>query len=43
MDKVSSEDKTLMAVKAGHVGVVAGRSARQNFFPKLEAWLAARS
>lgn len=43
MDKVSSQDKTLLAVKAGHVGVVAGRSARQNFFPKLEAWLAARS
>jgi polyhydroxyalkanoate synthase len=43
MDKVSSTDKTLLGVKAGHVGVVAGRAARKNFFPKLEAWLAERS
>lgn len=43
MAKVASSDKTLMPVRAGHVGVVAGRSARANFFPKLDAWLAARS
>lgn len=43
VDLVSSSDKQSMAVKAGHVGVVAGRAARKNFFPKLDAWLAARS
>jgi polyhydroxyalkanoate synthase len=42
-DKVGTTDKTLLPVKAGHVGVVAGRSAKANFFPKLDAWLAARS
>lgn len=43
MDKVTMADKTLLPVKAGHVGVVAGRAARKNFFPKLDEWLAARS
>ncbi|MEB3223455.1 MAG: class III poly(R)-hydroxyalkanoic acid synthase subunit PhaC [Candidatus Sericytochromatia bacterium] len=43
MDHVTSTDKTLLPVKAGHVGVVAGRAARKTFFPKLEAWLAERS
>ncbi|MEB3198561.1 MAG: class III poly(R)-hydroxyalkanoic acid synthase subunit PhaC [Candidatus Sericytochromatia bacterium] len=43
MERVGSEDKTLLSVKAGHVGVVAGRAARKNFFPQLDAWLAARS
>jgi polyhydroxyalkanoate synthase len=43
VDRVGSTDKQTMAVKAGHVGVVAGRAARKNFFPRLDAWLAARS
>lgn len=43
MELVSSTDKQALAVKAGHVGVVAGRSAKRNFFPQLNEWLAARS
>lgn len=43
IEQVSSKDKTQLAVKAGHVGVVAGRSARKNFFPQLDGWLASRS
>jgi polyhydroxyalkanoate synthase len=40
---IGSTDKQEMVVRAGHVGVVAGRAAKQNFFPKLESWLSARS
>ena len=43
MDKVSSTDKQVLSLKAGHVGVVAGRSARKNFFPRLNEWLSQRS
>ncbi|HEY9724605.1 MAG TPA: class III poly(R)-hydroxyalkanoic acid synthase subunit PhaC [Oscillatoriaceae cyanobacterium] len=43
LELVSSTDKESLAIKAGHVGVVAGRSARKNFFPKLDAWLSKRS
>lgn len=43
LDLVSSPDKQSLPVKAGHVGVVAGRSAKQVFFPALDAWLAERS
>jgi polyhydroxyalkanoate synthase len=43
MDKVSSTDKTTLAIDAGHVGLVASRGARKKFFPKLDAWLSVRS
>ncbi|MNX79099.1 Poly-beta-hydroxybutyrate polymerase [compost metagenome] len=43
LSRVSSDDAEQLAIKAGHVGLVAGRSAKQKFFPKLDAWLAARS
>ena len=43
LDKVASQDKQQLPVRAGHVGVVAGRAAKRDFFPKLDAWLAARS
>jgi polyhydroxyalkanoate synthase len=43
MDLVGSDDKQALPVKAGHVGVVAGRSAKRNFFPQLDEWLSARS
>ena len=40
---VSSEDATTLAIKAGHVGVVAGRTAHKKFVPQLKAWLQPRS
>lgn len=43
LDKISSTDAENLAIKAGHVGVVSGRSARVDFFPKLNAWLEPRS
>lgn len=43
LSKISSKDATELAVRAGHVGIVAGRSAKKNFFPKLNDWLTKRS
>jgi len=43
LDRVGSTDKTLLPINAGHVGVVAGRTAHRQFIPKLEAWLRIRS
>lgn len=43
VSRVSSQDATTLAIKAGHVGVVAGRTAHKQFVPKLEQWLEPRS
>ncbi len=43
LDKVSSTDKQELRLRAGHVGLVAGKSAKKQFFPKLNEWLAERS
>ena len=43
MDLVSSQDKTLLALDAGHVGLLVGRGARNGMWPETSAWLAARS
>lgn len=40
---ISSTDATELPIRAGHVGIVAGRSASKNFFPKLNDWLSKRS
>jgi polyhydroxyalkanoate synthase len=42
-EHVGSQDFDLLPVKAGHVGLVAGRGAREKFFPRLDAWLSVRS
>jgi polyhydroxyalkanoate synthase len=42
-DYIGSEDRELYTVKAGHAGLVAGRSASRGLFPKVGDWLAARS
>ncbi|HEX2172497.1 MAG TPA: alpha/beta fold hydrolase [Dehalococcoidia bacterium] len=42
-DYVGSEDRELYVAKAGHAGLVAGRSASRGLFPKVGDWLAARS
>lgn len=39
LDQVGSSDKRLLAIKGGHVGIVAGRSARNTLWPAVEAWL----
>lgn len=43
MDLVSSEDKTLDIIPAGHVGLMGGRNARHKLWPRLAEWLALRS
>lgn len=43
LDKVSSADKHLERVPAGHVGIMVGRSAKNNLWPKVSRWLGERS
>lgn len=43
MDLVSSQDKQLEVIRAGHVGLMGGRNARYKTWPKIAAWLAERS
>ena len=43
VDKVGSTDKFLLRVPGGHIGIMAGSIASKTTWPKLEAWLAARS
>ena len=37
--RVGSEDASEILVEGGHVGIVVGRSASQNLWPKVGAWL----
>ncbi len=43
MDLVSSQDKHLEMISAGHVGIMAGRGARYHLWPKIAEWLGERS
>ncbi len=43
MDLVSSEDKEFVALDAGHVGLVMGRGAKKNLWPRTTEWLETRS
>lgn len=43
MAKIRSKDKELLEISGGHIGVMAGSVAVKRTWPKLEAWLAARS
>jgi polyhydroxyalkanoate synthase len=40
---VSSTDKSSLTVQGGHIGIVAGRNARENLWPQLVDWLRPRS
>ena len=40
---VSSADKAFLRLPGGHVGLAAGRKARTSLWPRLTAWLGARS
>lgn len=42
-DLVSSTDKEILAIEGGHIGIVAGKNARQTLWPQLAAWLRPRS
>ena len=42
-DLVSSEDKELFVLDAGHVGLLTGRGAKKELWPKVGSWLEERS
>lgn len=43
IDMVSSDDKTEMVLKGGHVSIVAGANAVRRLWPTLDDWLSERS
>src|SRR5918998_2298262 len=43
IDLVSSEDKEFFVLDAGHVGLLTGRTAKKDLWPKVGSWLEARS
>lgn len=43
VDMVSSTDRQVLSVPTGHIGLVAGHSAPERYWPALAEWLAARS
>jgi polyhydroxyalkanoate synthase subunit PhaC len=43
MDLVGSEDKELLVLDAGHVGLMAGPIAKENLWPRIRNWLEPRS
>jgi polyhydroxyalkanoate synthase subunit PhaC len=43
MSKIASKDQEVLQIPGGHIGVMAGSAAAKRTWPKLEAWLAARS
>ena len=43
MDKVGSQDKQLIKVRGGHIGMMAGSGAVKRTWPQIDAWLAPRS
>ena len=43
MDLVGSQDKDVLRVRGGHIGIMAGSGAEKNTWPHIDQWLAARS
>ncbi len=43
MEKISSEDKQLLRIPGGHIGMMAGSAAIKRTWPQIDAWLAPRS
>jgi polyhydroxyalkanoate synthase subunit PhaC len=40
---VGSADKQALRVAGGHIGIMAGSGAVKSTWPKIDAWLGARS
>lgn len=43
MEKIGGDDHTVLRVRGGHIGIMAGRGAEKNTWPHIDEWLAARS
>jgi polyhydroxyalkanoate synthase len=41
--RVGSADKQVLRVPGGHIGIMAGSGAAKVTWPKIDAWLGARS
>jgi polyhydroxyalkanoate synthase len=43
MPRIGSQDKQLIRVRGGHIGIMAGSGAEKNTWPHIEGWLRART
>jgi polyhydroxyalkanoate synthase subunit PhaC len=43
IEQVSSTEKEEVVLKGGHISLVAGANAQKRLWPRLDAWLGARS
>jgi polyhydroxyalkanoate synthase len=43
LGKISSQDKQVIKVAGGHIGIMAGSGASKRTWPQIDAWLSARS
>ncbi len=43
MSLISSQDKELYVLDAGHIGLLTGSDAKKNLWPKMRSWLETRS
>jgi len=43
MDKVGTEDKLLLEMRGGHIGMMVGSGASKRVWPQIDTWLAKRS
>jgi polyhydroxyalkanoate synthase len=43
MDRIGSQDKELLEIPGGHIGMMAGSAAVKRTWPRIDAWLAQRS
>lgn len=43
IERLGSADKQQISVRGGHIGIMAGSSARKQLWPQVDSWLAERS
>lgn len=43
VSKVASDDKTLLRIPGGHIGIMAGNGASKHTWPQIDEWLGSRS
>jgi poly[(R)-3-hydroxyalkanoate] polymerase subunit PhaC len=43
LDAIASQDKQLLKISAGHVGLMGGGTGKRQLWPRIAAWLAERS
>jgi polyhydroxyalkanoate synthase len=43
MAKIGSQDKELLRIPGGHIGMMAGSAAIKRTWPQIDSWLGSRS